>query len=351
MNKPERMDVVLDVRSIFFPLFLILTMLAGLWVLWELREIIAVLVLSMGIAYLLEPVASALESRGLNRTRATAIVFLTTTILFMILVSSIIPPALKQFERIQMAIAEGRLELLIQNLQHTLEDFLPADLLGQFNLRNELFNLASSMTTGMLDFAVSMLSTLSVLVIMPVAIFIFIKDGYAIKKSLVQVIPNRYFEMALNIIHKIDEQLGGYLRGLVTDAAIIGTLAFIGLWIIGVGNALFIGIFAGLANMIPYVGPLAGAVAALLVNFIATGSFANALPIIVVFLIVQAIDNIIVQPAVYSRNVAIDPITIIVAIIIGGKFFGLIGMLFAVPAASILKVSIYELIRGVRRYA
>ena len=156
--------------------------------------------------------------------------------------------------------------------------------------------------------------------------------------------------MVLNIIHKIDQQLGGYLRGLLIDASVIAVLASIALWIIGSPSFVVVGIFAGLANMIPYVGPLAGALAAIIVNFVATGTFDQALPIVIAFAIVQIVDNAIVQPLVISKNVAIHPVTIILAILIGGQFFGLIGMFIAVPVASILKVTSVELYRGIQKY-
>lgn len=78
------------------------------------------------------------------------------------------------------------------------------------------------------------------------------------KKAFIHFIPNRYFEMTLNVLHKIDQQLGWYLRGQFTEALVVGVLSVIALWLLDVQYFTIIGIFAGLANLIPYIGPVAG---------------------------------------------------------------------------------------------
>jgi predicted PurR-regulated permease PerM len=279
---------------------------------------------------------------------ATLIIFLLGGIIIFILNLFILPSIFEQLQRIQRELTPEKLHQYIANLNRQLKDFLPAGV--NLNIKSEADNLIKILSSGALAFAVSLLSTLSYLVVVPVAVFFFIKDGFEMKKSFIKIIPNQHFEMVLNIIHKIDIQLGGYLRGILIDALVIGTLATIALWIIGVPYFVLIGLFAGLANMIPYVGPLAGTVLAVTVNFISSGSFDMAIPILAAFAVIQIIDNALVQPYVISKNVAINPVTIIFAILIGGSFFGLLGMFFAVPVVSILKVTLWELYRGIQSY-
>jgi putative permease len=188
------------------------------------------------------------------------------------------------------------------------------------------------------------------MVIIPFAVFFLLKDGRKMKKAFVSLIPNRYFEMVLNILHKTDEQLGGYLRGQFYDATIVGVLATIALWILGVPYFSLIGIFAGLSNMIPYVGPLVGGATAVFVVLFNDGSGQQVMFVIMAFIIIQLIDNVLIQPLVVAKSVNLHPLLIIFAVIIGGQFFGILGMLLAVPATGVIKVLTLEFYTGFRKY-
>ena len=349
MKENEKLVLDLNWKSIFFPLLVLMGILIAAYIIYQLSEIITVILIAVIIAYLLEPMTSFLESRGLSRGTGTLLVFILGGIVIFFLNFFFLPSVIEQIRHIQGEITPDKINQYIADLETHIRDLLPISI--NFDLKQELASFAESFSSKAITFAVSILSTLSYLVIVPVAVFFFIKDGYELKKSFIRMIPNRYFEMILNVIYKIDMQLGGYLRGILIDAVVIGSLATISLWIIGVPYFVLIGLFAGLANMIPYVGPLAGTILALIVNFVATGSFDLALPIIIAFVIIQIIDNTLVQPYVISRNVAIHPVTIIFAILIGGEFFGLLGMFFAVPVASILKVTVSSFYEGIQRYS
>ncbi len=152
------------------------------------------------------------------------------------------------------------------------------------------------------------------------------------------------------MVHKIDQQLGGYLRGQFFDALIVGVLAIIALWILDVKYYVLIGVFAGLSNMIPYVGPIVGGSVAVLVVLMTGGSGITMLLVVAAFLIIQLADNVLIQPLVVARSVDLHPLLIIFSVIIGGQFFGIMGMLLAVPTTGIIKVLISELYLGIRKY-
>ena len=156
--------------------------------------------------------------------------------------------------------------------------------------------------------------------------------------------------MSLNVLHKMDMQLGGYLRGQFIEAFVVGSLAILALWIIGVKYFILIGVFAGLANLIPYVGPVAGAVPAIIVAFTNGADSTVIIYIILAFIIIQLIDNVVMQPLVLSKSVNLHPLIIVIAILIGGKFFGILGMFLAVPSAGILKVTSSEIYNGIRKF-
>jgi putative permease len=199
-------------------------------------------------------------------------------------------------------------------------------------------------------FIPNMVSVIMVAVIIPFVVFFLLKDGRNMKKQFISYVPNRYFEMTLNVLHKIDMQLGGYLRGQFIEAFVIGLLAVIALGILQVKYFTIIGMVAGLANMVPYVGPVAGAVPAIIVTLANDGDPMKLVYIVIAFAIVQLIDNILVQPLVLSKSVNLHPLVIVFAVLIGGQFFGLLGMLLAVPTAGIIKVTFMELYNAIRKY-
>ena len=198
-----------------------------------------------------------------------------------------------------------------------------------------------------------LLSGLTLFIIVPFALFFFLAEGRTIKRAIIEQVPNRYFELILNLLHRIDRQLGSYMRGMVLSVIIVSLLSSTGLYIIGLEHFLVIGLLAGLANVIPYMGPaigiIAGVVAAVL-QYSAL-SFGVVIPVIIVFAIVQLVDNVFVAPMVVGRSVNLHPLLVIFAVFVGSELFGAVGMLLAVPTTAVIKVSVRTIYEGWRSYS
>ena len=198
-----------------------------------------------------------------------------------------------------------------------------------------------------------LLSGLTLFIIVPFALFFFLAEGRTIKRAIIEQVPNRYFELILNLLHRIDRQLGSYMRGMVLSVIIVSILSSTGLYIIGLEHFLVFGLLAGLANVIPYMGPaigiIAGVVAAVL-QYSAL-SFGVVIPVIIVFAIVQLVDNVFVAPMVVGRSVNLHPLLVIFAVFVGSELFGAVGMLLAVPTTAVIKVSVRTIYEGWRSYS
>ena len=198
-----------------------------------------------------------------------------------------------------------------------------------------------------------LLSGLTLFIIVPFALFFFLAEGRTIKRAIIEQVPNRYFELILNLLHRIDRQLGSYMRGMVLSVIIVSFLSSTGLYIIGLEHFLVIGLLAGLANVIPYMGPaigiIAGVVAAVL-QYSAL-SFDVVIPVIIVFAIVQLVDNVFVAPMVVGRSVNLHPLLVIFAVFVGSELFGAVGMLLAVPTTAVIKVSVRTIYEEWRSYS
>lgn len=328
----------------------IIIVAAVIWLLVQLSSTLTVLIISVLIAYILDPIASFLEYKGLSRTQATIILFIAIALVFTGLFYFLIPPLVNELSHIQDNLGSGSATETIGRVEQWIHQTFPFISTEDLDLQGKINTVVGHMTSSIFSIIGSLVSIVTTLIIIPFAVFFLLKDGRKMHKAIVGMIPNRYFEMSLNMIHKSDQQLGGYLRGQFFDALIIGILSTTALSVLNVPHALLIGIFAGLANMIPYVGPLMGAVTALIVVVLNNGSGQLILLVVAAFAVIQMLDNVVVQPLVVAKSVDLHPLIIIFVVIIGGQFFGILGMLLAVPATGTVKVLSVELYRAIRNY-
>jgi len=175
--------------------------------------------------------------------------------------------------------------------------------------------------------------------------FFFLKDSGMGKEIVEASVPNYYVEQALHTLQKIEYLLSRYFTGLLFQIIGITLLAYVGLSLVGIKHALLIAFFAGVVNIIPYIGPLMGSGFAILV-LISTNldvSFTDVLlpmifQIIGVFMVVQVADNIIFQPIIFSSSVKAHPLEIFIVILIAARLAGITGMIAAIPAYTFLRV-------------
>jgi predicted PurR-regulated permease PerM len=200
------------------------------------------------------------------------------------------------------------------------------------------------------DIISGVVSTVLFIIIVPFITFFILRDRQTLKNSIISMVPNRYFEMTVNILDKVEKQLSSYVRSWLIDAFFVGLLSAIGLTILGIKDAALIGLVAGTGHLIPYAGPIIGAVPSILISIIQFGDFSMVLPIIILFAIIYLLDSTIIQPFLFSKGAEMNPIVIIALILIGNQILGAFGALIAIPVATILKVSARETINGFRNY-
>jgi predicted PurR-regulated permease PerM len=175
--------------------------------------------------------------------------------------------------------------------------------------------------------------------------FFFLKDESMFESIILAIIPLKHHKAVKQILVDSEKLLKRYFIGLLAELFCVMSLITIGLWIFGVKNALLLGFFGGLMNVIPYLGPVLGTLLALLLGAsttLAVADFSDVLPVLLriggVFLVVNYIDNIFLQPMIYSSSVKAHPLEIFFIIIIGGSLGGILGMLVAVPVYTVLRV-------------
>lgn len=227
------------------------------------------------------------------------------------------------------------------------------------NIRSSIISFLGTVEVGVvINNLVSLAGNLFIggLAVVFITFFLLYEKGL-IKRQILALVPNAYFEISISTVHKIEKLLSNYLLGLLFQMFSIFSLAAVGLSLMGVKYALTIALFAALANLIPYAGPLLGASFGIIVGISTNLSMASGneyvfliLKIVLVFSIVQMVDNLILQPLIFSKSVKAHPLEIFVIIFAGGSLAGVIGMIAAIPVYTIIRVSVIELRKGFKEY-
>ncbi len=207
--------------------------------------------------------------------------------------------------------------------------------------------LSGSVTTRLLS---GFVSGVMLMVIVPFVAFFFLKEGRRITRGLVEMVPNAYFEMTLNLVHSINRSIGGYIRGQLLAVSVVAFLSVTGLMLLDLPYAIPVGVVAGLANVIPYLGPIIGIASATGVALATASGTAMVVKVVVLFLCIQVVDNVLVQPIVVARSVHLHPLVVLTVVMIGSELWGMVGMLIAVPVTGILKVSAQRVSEGIQGY-
>ena len=330
----------------------LLALLSLAWVLSYSGMVLTPLILSILLSVLLNPIVIMLERRNLGRTAAVALVLILLGLLIAAVLLLLAPIIVRETKSIAAMLQNETPATLVEKLRTLLRNHLPwlknpslaAPILGRAEkFLYALFDQSFRLLPSVIPLAIA-------LVLIPFMTFFLLKDSRRLKHSFVRLLPNRYFEMAASLMHKIECQLGSYIRGQLLVSLCIGTLAVTALALLRVPYFLLIGMAAGLANMIPYFGPIVGAVPAVILNVIAKGSLRAALPVIVAFLLIRLIDDTLVSPNILGRSLHIHPLLVIMVIFIGGEMFGIMGLLLCIPFTGIIKVSIEEILWSFRHY-
>lgn len=314
----------------------------------QLRTVLNIAMIAFFFSFLLEPVVSFIEKHGIKRTVAAVFVFTALVFAGAIIIRFVAPVLVGEISQISKSIDEKSFDTVIEQFGEKIGKQVPflSNPMMQQQLKTRIYGLMRNSVSMLLH----VFSTIISLIMISVITFFLLKEGRRMKKAVVSWVPNRYFEMTLMILHKISQRLGGYIRGQLLVASIVGSLSIFALYLLDVRYFFLIGAIAGLANMIPYFGPLIGAVPAVIVTFLQTGSFGAVLGVAVAFAAIQLFENVFISPFIVSKSVELHPLTIIIAILIGGQLMGIFGMLLAVPIASIIKVTVAELAWGFKNY-
>ncbi len=319
---------------------------------YQFIDILAMLAVSILTAMIFSPVVDFLEGRGLNRLLSVLIVFLLFGFLIFGGVSYLIPKILGQLDTLTNTLTQENLQNLLRQFEKSLKSVFPilapVDFVQRFT--NLFQNITLDWVNNLTNIFYRIVSIVAIMVIVPFMTLFLLKDNKRIVRGLVNIMPNKYFEVSYAVIRKIGIQLGRFVRGWIFDAFLVGLLSGIGLTALGINNAASIGFVAGVGHLIPYFGPIIGGIPAIIISLIQFGNFSMLPGIVLMFLAIYTIDNGLIQPNVFSKSTDMHPLIIIILILIGSQTAGVLGMLLAVPIATVIKTAAKEIYLGYKNY-
>lgn len=346
--------------------YLLILLIVG-FLIWRFSFIIVWILIAAVISFIGHPIVRFFDRLHIKKwsiphSLSTALSLLVIVIMFFGLIAIFVPLIINQAE----TISRIDVNLLATNLQGPLH-WLDVKLhsfgvipVGQSMLdfmvikAKSLVNLGS--VTSVINNIFSAAGTISLgLVSVLFIAFFFMKDQTLFTDSLLLFIPVKHHEASQRVIHDSKNLLMRYFIGIMFELIGVISIITLGLWIFGVENALLIGFFGGIMNIIPYLGPIIGTTIGITLGVTATlasGAYDQLLPVFAkllgVCMVAQLIDNNILVPMIYSKSVKAHPLEIFFVIIMGGSLAGLVGMLLAIPVYTVLRVIAKEFFQQFR---
>lgn len=315
-------------------------------------DVLALLAISILISMIFNPVVDFLEQRKIPRVVSVISIFILTGLSLFTVVSILMPKLVNQFEAIASSLNNDSIKLSLSQFEQTLKAKFP--FLAAINLTSSISTFFNSTILGWINnlsiILQGLFAFLAVIVIIPFMTFFIMKDSQTLLHGIINFVPNKYFEVSYNVITKIGYQLSRYVRGWILDAALVGILAGVGLALLGINNSVSIGFIAGAGHLIPYFGPIIGGLPAIIISIIQFGDLSMLPSVLILFTIIYTFDNGFIQPNIISKSTDMHPLVIIVLILVGNQTLGILGMLLAVPIATVVKTAIKEIYFGYKNY-
>jgi predicted PurR-regulated permease PerM len=345
MSAPER-TVTVRPRTVLSVLGIALGVIVVLWVIWATRGVLGWVVIALLLATALDPAVEFFVRRGLRRVLAALLVFVIAAAAAAGIGYLLIPPLIDQITEFVNAVpglvedltkGEGPLGFLERDfhiVERTREAIDEAGAQGVFGLTGRAFSVAQGVITAVVGVVSIAFLTLFMLI-----------DGRRLVGRFLGYLPDtvrpRWERIGLGIYRTV----GGYVSGNLLLSIIAGVLAWVALVALDVPYAVSLGVVVALFDLLPLAGATISGVIVVLVA-LATKGWVVALVFGIYFIVYQQLENHLLQPVIYRRTVAMSPVIVLIAVLIGADLAGIIGALIAIPIAGALQVILTELLSG-----
>lgn len=320
----------------------LLLVAGGLAFAWFIRDILALLFVALLLAALIEPSANWLARHKVPRSLSVLIIYAVLAALVTLLAIIITPPLISQLTSLGAGLTAsfGDARSIIDQLILLLQNYGSAG-----SLVDSVTSLQQGITEGLtrvVSTVAGIFGGIATLVLVLVLAFYMVVEEADAKRLFRHLAPKKHQAYLVGLVGRMQEKLGHWLRGQIVLMLIIGTLTYLVLLIAGVEYALILGIFAGIAEIVPYAGPIIAAIPAVLIAF--SMSPLKALIVLILYVVIQQVENTMLTPMIMKKSVGLNPVVIVFSLLVGFKIGGVVGALLAIPVATILAVLVKDLI-------
>lgn len=326
--------------------FLVLTVIWMVGVRQILFSALAPFLAALIIAYLLAPLVSFMERCRISRPVAIAVIYLVFALIIFIFCVRVAPLFLDDLEDLagQVPTYAAGLQKFLHRLESSYHRFnLPPS--ARQIVENNIEALGTALASRLehlYNFLLSLLNSLIVFLLVPVLTYYFLRDESLFKRSILYIFPPRHRRRVISTVEEINIALGAFVRGSLLVSLLVAVFTYAGLYFLGVKFPLVLAVFIGVTNLIPIIGPVIGALPAWLVAFLDTPLL--SLKVALLVLLIQQVESQFIAPVILGRSARLHPLVIILALLLGGKLFGFIGLLLAVPVALVLRILVKHIL-------
>lgn len=294
--------------------------------------------------YLFRPIVNVIHKQKLPKTLAIIIIYLAVVGLITVLILLIGPILQRQVNSLvnNFPYLINEIRALIIQLQENdwINRFEWSETLTLEKLStnmthyiNQAFNIISTNIAGLVSFITNVVV---VFIIIPFILFYMLKEGEKAPKQVLKLLPEKQRIEGQKVLGEMDVKLSSYIQGQILVSMCVGILMYVGFLIIGIEYSLILALIAMFTNVIPFVGPWIGTVPAVIVAII--DSPFMVIKVLIVIVVVQQFESNFISPQIMGKKLDVHPLTIILLLIVAGRFAGIVGMLLAVPTYAVCKV-------------
>ncbi len=328
-----------------WPLFLVAVIGLGL-VLYLLEPILLPFVLGALVAYLGDPLVDRLERHRINRALAVVIVFLGFALLMAAALGLLLPVLLHQLDLLVSKIPvayEWATQVALPAVQRRLD--LPLDRLPRLDWSGQLADhwqsvgrVTAQALKKLSGSGASLLMWLTNLALVPVVAFYLMRDWDRLVARTLDMFPLVWQDKVSSMLVEAGEVVGAFLRGQFLVMCALGAVYGLGLWLVGVQLALLLGLLAGLASIVPYLGFVVGVAASCIAAYLQYGEWTVLLWVLLVFGVGQALESMVLTPVLVGDRIGLHPVAVIFALMAGAQVAGFIGVVMALPVGAVIAV-------------
>ena len=319
---------------------LVLALSAGLLLILFFGRILAPVLASMVIAYLLEGLVSRLDRRGIRRILGVTFVFSAFMVALLILLLGLLPELYKQVvglgKEVPGMIEKGQNQLML--LPQKYPELIATNQVQEVAavVNKELAGMGRQMVSMSLQGILSLFTILVYLILMPLLVFFFLKDKVRIKKWFAQFIPANS-RLAGQVWRDVDIQIGNYIRGKVWEIMLVWAASWVVFASLGLSFSMLVSLFVGLSVLVPYIGAAVMTFPIVVIGYFDFGVSWTLAWVLIAYGIIQLVDGNLLGPLLLSEVVNLHPVAILVAAIFFGGIWGFWGVFFAIPLATLVQ--------------